>query len=363
MIGAPRGTTDMLRRTSAALALAATGLVPPAGAQDGDALPLAPLALRWSSTQGFEIPADRPDRHAPIGIVGDHAAESGAWILSYRFLRSDHDGLIDGESEVTEDEVFGEGFVETPESLVRETHFLSALYGIDERVSFLVTLPWVSNAMDSVTFAGETFDTRTIGLGDVRFTGLYSLRRKEEERFELSLGVSLPTGSTDEKDATPSTGGQSLKLPYPMQLGSGTVDLHPGLTFVRFAEETSWGAQVQGTLRLGENSDDYTLGDRVELSAWIARLFQEDLSGSLRVAFVHEGEIDGRDEDIDPTITPAADPDAQGGDRFDVFVGVHYTRPGGHRFAAELGGPLLQDLNGPQVEADVYYALGWQFSF
>ena len=56
-------------------------------------------------------------------------------------------------------------------------------------------------------------------------------------------------------------------------------------------------------------------------------------------------------------------PAAQGGDRLHFFLGVNHTHPGGHRFAGELGGPIFQDLNGPQLETDIIYRIGWQFSF
>ena len=31
--------------------------------------------------------------------------------------------------------------------------------------------------------------------------------------------------------------------------------------------------------------------------------------------------------------------------------------------AGEFGGPIFQDLNGPQLETDIIYRVGWQFSF
>jgi hypothetical protein len=56
-----------------------------------------------------------------------------------------------------------------------------------------------------------------------------------------------------------------------MQLGSGTWDLLPGLTYAGFARDWSWGAQTLATLRLGENRHDYKLGNRLMLTGWVAR--------------------------------------------------------------------------------------------
>lgn len=351
-----------MRSSSILIALLTT--LPLAVAQDVAPVALAPSTLRLRFDEGsIEVAADRPDRHAPIGVRGAHPERVGSWTFSYRYLRQDHEGLVDGDGEISEQDVFDEGFSQTPTRQVHERHLFSALYGYDESLSFRIDIPWESNDMDVVTDAGDEFSTRTIGLGDVVLTGIYSLTRREDEFFHFDLGVGIPTGSRDEKDETPTSGGKTVKLPYSMQLGSGTIDLHPGLTYFRLREDTSWGAQAFYSYRVDENSDGYTLGDATHLTAWVARRFQEDLSGSVRLAYRHLEPIDGRDEDLDPTLDPAADPDAQGGDRLDFLLGVNYTRPGGHRFAGEIGGPIFQDLDGPQLEADILYSIGWQFSF
>ncbi len=78
--------------------------------------------------------------------------------------------------------------------------------------------------------------------------------------------MSFPTGSIDKKDDTPM--GSNQQLPYPMQLGSGTFDLLPGITYLGQHNDISWGAQVSGVIRLGENDRDYRLGNRFDATAW-----------------------------------------------------------------------------------------------
>jgi hypothetical protein len=62
-----------------------------------------------------------------------------------------------------------------------------------------------------------------------------------------------------------------------------------------------------------------------------------------------------------------ADPDFQGGETLEVLFGMNllgqegYVR--GHRLAFEVGLPLVRDLNGPQLETDVMFTLGWQKAF
>lgn len=319
-----------------------------------------PLVL---SASQIEVEAERPDKHGPIGVIGEHPMYEGAWQFSYRYEREDFGGLLDGKSEVSKQDVFDQGYSRAPGSLTRERHLLTALYGYSEQLSFLMTIPWISNDMRFDTPGGGTFSRRTIGMGDVLLQGLYRLREKGEGGLHLNVGVSLPTGSHDEQDTLPGSGGNTVKLPYPLQLGSGTVDVHPGLTWVYLDEETSWGTQLIQTLRYTENSDDYGLGNETRATAWVARQFRPDLSGSLRIAWEHLGDYTGADPQLDPNVGPSMDPAAQGGDRLHFFLGVNHTHPGGHRFAGELGGPIFQDLNGPQLETDIIYRIGWQFSF
>ncbi len=326
---------------------------------------LAPFGLTLSggARQELDVAADRPDLMAPLGVIGAHFPPAAEWRFSYRYMRTQMDGLVDGSSDITPEDGFARGFTSVPTSHVREEHLFSLDYGINERWGLGFTLPWISNDMDFLGAGGETFNSRTIGLGDFRTTGMYSIITRADQRLHVSMGLTIPSGSHNETDTTPLSGGQTVKLPYMLQPGSGTLDLSPGISYSRLYEGTSWGAQLQAMLRVGDNSDGYTLGDGALLTGWVARRFQEDLSGSLRVAFNHWQSIDGQDDALDPALNPANDPHAYGGDRVDILVGINYTRPGGHVFSAELGGPLFQGLNGPQLETTVIYSVSWQISF
>ena len=83
-------------------------------------------------------------------------------------------------------------------------------------------------------------------------------------------GVSIPTGSTDVSDNTPSK--QNAKLGYTMQLGSGTTDLNPALTYMGKWERVFWGAQVSGVLRFYDNRNHYHWGNRYPAHglAWLS---------------------------------------------------------------------------------------------
>ena len=306
---------------------------------------------------------ERPDAFAPIGITTDGEKAYGAWTFSYQNMRTDGSGLLDGRGQVTNSDVFAAGYTDSPQSTTREAHWLNALFGYDQSTSLLLTLPFLNNEVTMATPLGQTYELRSTGMGDLNITGLFRLNHEEDETLHAQLGVSLPTGSRDERGTTPSSGGISEKLPYSLQLSSGTLDLIPGITYVKRHESTSLGFQAKEIVRFTENSDDYQLGNVALLSGWVSRVFNESVSASLRLGYCYEGRVKGQDTDIDPTQSPLHDPNSQGGDRITVWAGINYIETGGHSFGFELGGPLWQDLNGPQLEQDLSYALGWHYSF
>jgi hypothetical protein len=55
---------------------------------------------------------------------------------------------------------------------------------------------------------------------------------------------------------------------YGMQLGSGTVDVMPGITYTGHLARWSWGAAYRGRYALGDNSDGYHYGQQTEFSGW-----------------------------------------------------------------------------------------------
>ncbi len=306
----------------------------------------------------------RPDSHAPIGVMGDHLHLKGEWMASYRFMYMYMRGNRDHTSNVrTKDVLAMPEFMVSPKKMWMAMHMLGLMYAPTDTLTLSAMLPYVVLDMDSVTMAGDTFTTRSDGIGDSTVSGLYSLYRSEHHRLHLNAGLSVPTGSISHKDDTPMG---RTRLAYPMQIGSGTWDLLPGLTYTGFAEDWSWGAQTLATLRLGENRHDYTLGNRLMLTTWIARPLTTWLSTSLRAKGEVWGNIHGEDESL-MIVTPAADPDRRKGRRVDLALGLNLLLPRGifrgHRLAVEYGFPVYQWLDGPQLETDWYVIAGWQRAF
>ncbi len=264
-------------------------------------------------------------------------------------------------------DVLNQGFSIVPLAMTMDMHMLGAMYGVNDNLTVMVMAPYLDLEMDLVTGMGVNFTTRSSGLGDIRLNSLYRLARYGHHDFNLNAGISVPTGSIDERDATPM--GPDQPLPYPMQLGSGTWDLLPGITYTGHTDDLYWGAQAAAVLRLGENDNDYTLGNRFRLTGWVSKSWTAALSSSVRLAADWWGNIDGADSNLPamaPMMVPTADPDRRGGRRYDALLGASIAPTTGalrsHRFGIEFGMPIYQNLDGPQLETDWTATIGWQLA-
>jgi hypothetical protein len=301
----------------------------------------------------------------PIGVMGAHSHTTGDWMFSYRAMRMEMDGNRDGSSRISTGDVFAEGFMIAPTNMTMDMHMFGTMYGVNDDLTVMLMAPYIDMEMDHVTGMGVKFTTETDGIGDVKLSSIFRLKQWGNHQLNLNAGISVPTGSIDEKDDTPM--GSNQHLPYPMQLGSGTWDLIPGLTYTGHHSDLSWGAQGVAVVRIDENDNDYTLGDRFHASGWVAKDWIPEFSSSLRVNGQWWGNIDGSDKKLPmlaPTMVPTADPDLRGGRRFDLLVGAAFKPSSGffkgQRVALEYGQPVYQNLDGPQLETDWTLTLGWQ---
>lgn len=250
-------------------------------------------------------------------------------------------------------------------------HMIGTMYAPSDKITLSAMFILLSNSMDHVTFQGGMgtnvlggFTTKSSGFGDIKIVGMYKL----SDVFHINFGVSIPTGSIEEEDQVlaPNNMEPTLRLPYPMQIGSGTWDILPGITFSKRYEKLAWGSQLSATLRLGENDNEFSYGNKLAVTTWGSYLIKKWLSTSVRLNFESLGEVDG----IDPSIiapVQTANPAFNGGSRLDGLIGANIIGQSGfvknQRLAIEYGMPLLQDLNGPQLKIQSVLMLGWQYSF
>ncbi|MEM9170398.1 MAG: transporter [Pseudomonadota bacterium] len=330
--------------------------------------------------------------HAPIGVMGDHLHAPGEVMFSFRYMRMGMEGSRIGTDPVAPETIattvpnrfFGApGQPPTlrvvPTDMTMDMYMLGAMVGLTERVTLMVMGQVIEKEMNHLTFAGPAgpdllgeFQTKSSGFGDTKIAALVGLFDQTKTggvwRAHLNLGLSLPTGSIGERDQilTPTGATPSPRLPYPMQIGSGTVDLEPGITIVGETDRFAWGAQYRATVRLDDNEAGYTHGDAHIGTAWAQWGPTPAWAFSVRAEARAQDAIDG----IDPMIVApvqTANPDFQGGTTVMAGPGANYAVQSGplrgHRLAVEALFPLVRDLNGPQLETDWTLTLGWQKTF
>lgn len=306
----------------------------------------------------------RPDAHAPIGVMGDHVMNKNELMLEYRYMGMVMDGNRDGTDSVAAPLP---GYQVSPLSMDMRMHMFGLMYAPTDRLTLALMVPVLSLSMEHrVNMNNVEFTTESSGLGDISGGIIYRLLKRESSALLLNLAVSGPTGATDEKDVTPASNGVPVQLPYPMQPGSGSHAVIPGLTWTQQYDNWSWGAQGLFTRYLETNDNGYRQGDKLNLSAWLARKVDHRFSLSLRVNALNQGNIDGEDKKLSPMPTvPTKDPGLRAGTRLDALLGINYVAHGLNalRLAAEIGAPFYQNLDGPQLETDLVFTLGAQYTF
>ncbi|MBT5855748.1 transporter [bacterium] len=291
----------------------------------------------------------RPDAHAPISVMGEHTHNKGEWMLSTRYMRMNMAGLNSAAT----------GYMMAPQSMSMDMLMLGAMIAPTDDFTWMIMLPWSRKNMTMINqMSSATMSEMSQGFGDVSLSALYTIWKTPTHKLHLTAGASLPIGRINS-----STGG-SVQT-YPMQIGSGSTSLLPGLTYVQTHADLSLGAQTSATIRTNDNPRDYRLGDQYKATTWIAKPLGNSLSISARVDHTVWGSIKGSDATISSTKSPAGNPINSGGTRTEIGLGINFIQPegpySGHRFALELITPIAQTLNGSQLETTSIITLGWQY--
>ncbi len=303
---------------------------------------------------------NRAGAFPPAGVVMDHTHRKGNWTFLYSYQRHTYDGLMFGTAPISVGEAAALGYTTLPTSEVAQIHTMGVMYAPLDRLTFSLTMPYLDRALETWTPDGpETLEAS--GIGDVKVMFLIPFVRKGLERTHVNFGMSFPTGSIRKADAS------GMRLPYRMQLGSGSWDALWGITYKGEGGALSWGAQFEGLYRLATNSVGYRLGTVYHASAWMAGNLSDVVSTSVRLAWTKTGNIHGEDPQLDPTkgTNPLHDNKRHGGTRLDIGPGINVLIPalGGQRLSVEALFPIYQDLDGPQLKADLTLTAAWQWIF
>ncbi len=324
---------------------------------------------------------NRADAHAPLGVMGDHLHHKGGLMVSFRYMNMLMQGNRAGQSTI-EDEAIYKDYMVAPQQMQMDMYMLGVMYAPSNKLTLMYMQSFMQNRMDltaqmkmgGMMMNGMTmeskvmqtdFETASSGFGDAKIAAMYGLVNNEQTSFHLNAKLNLPLGSIEESDDTPMK--ESARLPYRMQLGSGTFDYSLGGTYKMHGDQLSAGCQLMATARSGENDQGYRWGSQLQLNVWGAYLVSSSLSVSARLYGLAEGQIEGKDDELKPMIIPAANVKNYGGESIHSFVGLNYafaqeSKLRKMRLGAEAGYPVYQNLSGIQMNQGPVINLGVKYN-
>jgi Protein of unknown function (DUF3570) len=340
--------------------------------------------------------------NSPAGVMFDHTLpKAGDFMAGYRFMRSDQNGdMLFSSHPVSLDTVNlngceGRECAVTPKFMAMNMHMLDLMYAPSDWLTLMLMPQWMDMEMtmtanENVQITGghgghAGHDHETGGFGDLGFYALFKPFDHPNHHLTVSVGGTAPTGDVD--IALRKTGINPVDdqlIHYGMQLGSGTWDFKPALTYTGNADNFLWGAQANVTVRLkGQNKSGYRLGDIFQGSVWGGYHFTHWLAGTMRGIYTWQDSIHGR---LNPSQTLVSDPNTgelvpfasqhigsfdfpgnYGGQFVDLGLGVNFTVPSGafagNSLKFEWLQPLHTDYNGYQLDRDYALNFTWSYGF
>ncbi len=330
--------------------------------------------------------------HAPAGVMFDHMLpQAGNMMLGYRYMYGNQAGdMLRGTSAVADQILVSnacnnQSCYVTPNDMSMHMHMLDLMYAPTDWLTLMLMpqfvdmhmtmrplsgAPSVDSLNDPATDAAvqhADHEHTTGGIGDTGLYALFKLFDNQQHHIHATLGLSAPTGDVGIK--LRDSHRQELGfIHYGMQLGSGTWDFKPSMTYTGQQDSWSWGAQISGTTRLEDkNSSGFSFGDILQTTAWGSYKLLDWLSGSVRGVYTIQGQLQHEYQGAYHKIGTMDYSNSYGGHYWDVGFGIDAVLPNGslqgNRLSFEWLQPVSDDVNGYQLEREGALSATWSYAF
>ena len=293
---------------------------------------LCTSTLLSSGTLAHDTNSKRIDSHAPIGVMADHFHKKGELMASLRGMTMDMNDPVSTTM--------------GPQSMTMNMAMLGLMYAPSDTVTFMGMINYVDISMDMIMM-GNTQKMGASNIGDLTLNAMIALHDSKDSRFHITLGASVPTGSTK------GTNSMGSPLALTMQTGTGSWGFTPSATYTKFMNGWSFGAQANAKIWLDDTANGERMGDQFELTSWAAFMLNDAVSFSTRAAYSDRSAVSGS---MMSALTDARQV-AWGYAGFNTIVGA------GHRLAVEAGLPIWQDKNANALDMGLTLTVGWQKAF
>jgi hypothetical protein len=353
--------------------------------------------------------AHHTSHHQPAGVMFAHMLnKTDEVMVGYRYLYSRQAGeLLHGTDATSDNAIRNDGCVQAfskhcrvaPTYMDMHMHMLDIMYAPSDWLNLMLMPQFMDMDMDLRMLKGVKNDPfqdhihgdanhsahATGGVGDTGLYALFKLFDRPAYHVHLTLGMTAPTGDVDIKLRRMHQKDEGL-IHYGMQLGSGTWDFKPSLTYTGHFNRWSYGAQLNATTRLGQKNDSgYALGDIFQATMWGGYNLTHWLSASLRGVYTEQGTIDGQFKPVAGIVNNErvnnVNPGSQknysagpmdygnnyGGRYWDVGFGLNATVPSGDLQGNSLGvewlQPVQDDVSGYQLQREGALSATWHIMF
>ncbi|WP_066554008.1 transporter [Croceicoccus bisphenolivorans] len=338
-----------------------------------------------SSAENPEITVTSPLLHPSAGLMNDHMHEGGEAMIGLRFERRRYSGEnISGTDTIADADILAAGYTVRAQSMEMDMVMLDLMYAPSDKVTLMVMPHYMWHRMEMVGIDpmagdmdmgmsdghsghamslgyGQTHAHGTEGFGDTLVSASYRLMQDRRVRAHATLGLWLPTGSTERKNA------DGTYVHYMMQPGGGTWDLEPSVTVSGSQGAAGWGLQGSYRWRTAARNDaGFAFGDKAQVSVWGSYLLAQGLGATIRAEYEHEGSIGGHYDGPHKHSSPADRQENYGGDTVSLGLGFNWLLPVGTRapqLSTEIVVPVHQDRNGIQMPQDWRLSVGLSQTF
>ena len=328
---------------------------------------------------------------APAGVMFDHMLGKGGFMVGYRYMYGSQGGeMLHGANLVGDQAIVANGcgpnscFVK-PNSMAMHMHMLDIMYAPTDWLNLMVMPQFMDMSMTMRRLTGAPPDKtapdgggahiphhvenghETGGISDMGVYALFKVLDAGHHHLHMGLGLSIPFGDVDVELRRNHKADGGL-IHYGMQLGSGTLDLKPSVTYTGNYDSWLWGAQLSGTKRLeGHGETGFRFGDIFQSTAWGGYGLTHWLSATVRGVYTIQGVVQGQFNQFIDKLGPMDYPMNYGGRFWDVGFGLNATVPGGDLAGNQVGVEWLQpvstDFNGYQLDRDGALSATWHYAF
>lgn len=295
--------------------------------------------------------------------------------LQYEYMKMET--ILQGTDEKSPNEILATkgNMYKVPTEMIMQKLTANVAYGLNEKASFLASIPYIKNDMDmrmNMVMGTKDMTMDTIeGMGDITLMGFYKLFADRNiaptERITIGAGIKMPTGEYEERTKSGSL------VHMMMQRGSGSWDPVLLINGMKAFGKT----YLLGTVTYQFTTDNdrgYEIGDKLSIDITAKHRLTDLFNAWLALNYIHadsdktDGSIDAQTGKVnyqDSMMSMIDNVANTGLESYFLTPGIEFKPSAGSSwsFKASAKIPVYQDVNGVQQVTDDWYLINANYRF